>query len=155
VSFAQSLIWCIATVGGIGHAPWASGTVASVAAVGVWYCWHPSAWTQVVVIGIVAATGVWAADRWAKRFGNDDPSQVVVDEVAGMWIALVGLPRSVIVAATALLLFRLLDIVKCPPMRQLERLPGGWGIMADDLAAGVIARIALGVGLWLTPWAVR
>ncbi len=155
MSCARSLVWCIATVGGIGHVPWASGTVASVAAVGVWYWWHPNAWTQVGVISVVAATGVWAAGWWAQRLGKDDPSQVVVDEVAGMWIALAGLPRSVIVAGAALLLFRLLDIGKCPPMRQLERLPGGWGIMADDLAAGVIARIVLGSVLGLMPWVDR
>jgi phosphatidylglycerophosphatase A len=66
-----------------------------------------------------------------------------------MWLVLVGLPKSPLVLLIGFLLFRILDIGKFPPMKQLERLPGGWGIMLDDVAAGVIARLLLVVGLVL------
>jgi len=93
--------------------------------------------------------GVWASDETARWLGKHDPSEVVVDEVAGMWLALVGLPHELPVAGAAFLLFRVFDIGKPSPLKQLERLPGGWGIMLDDVAAGAITRLTLGIVLLL------
>ena len=140
----------IATVCGIGHAPIAPGTWGSLAGMGLWYVWHPTVAMQWVVCGILLVIGLITADITAKNAGAKDPSCVVIDEVAGMWIALIGLPQSMPIAVAAFLLFRLFDIAKWPPMKQLERLPGGLGIMADDLAAGILARLIIGWGLvWL------
>ena len=76
---------------------------------------------------------------------------MVVDEVAGQWITLVGLPFTPAVVAAGFVLFRVMDVVKPWPARDLERLHGGWGIMADDVAAGVLAHLALRAGLAIWP----
>ena len=86
-----------------------------------------------LAVGIPAATIV---ERESQR---EDPGYVVLDEVAGQWIALIACPVSLRYAIAALVLFRLFDIVKPPPARQLERLHGGAGIMLDDVAAGLYA----------------
>jgi phosphatidylglycerophosphatase A len=72
-----------------------------------------------------------------------DPSIVVIDEIVGVWIALWMLPYSFVVIALAFVAFRAFDIVKPPPARQLERIPNGWGIMLDDVAAGLYANLAV------------
>src|SRR5206468_12579755 len=91
--------------------------------------------------------GIWSAGVMARVEGGKDPSIVVVDEVIGQWIAIAAAPvinwKSVL---AAFILFRLFDIWKPPPVRQLESLPGGWGIVADDIMAGVYAAFVLWLG---------
>jgi phosphatidylglycerophosphatase A len=97
-----------------------------------------------VLAVLCAAAGVWASDRAIQAFGREDPGEVVVDEVAGSWVALAGATAlNGYIIAAAFLLFRLFDIWKPFPIRRLERLPGGIGIMADDLLAGVYAALVL------------
>jgi phosphatidylglycerophosphatase A len=93
------------------------------------------------MVAALAATaiGIPAATIVAREAGREDPGHVVIDEVAGQLFALIGMRADWQHAALALVLFRLLDITKPPPVRQLERLHGGWGIMLDDVAAGLIA----------------
>jgi phosphatidylglycerophosphatase A len=98
---------------------------------------------------LATAVGIPAATIVARESGREDPGFVVVDEVAGQWIALIGVRADWEHALVALALFRLFDIWKPWPVRLLERLPGGWGIMLDDVAAGVLA---LGVGLVVGRW---
>ena len=104
-----------------------------------------------VVVSSVA--GVWAAGVCARRTGIGDPGPVVIDEVAGVWATLLLVPPTVAVASPVItsilvfLLFRLFDIVKPWPISALERLPRGWGVMADDLAAGILAGILAGAVL--------
>lgn len=74
---------------------------------------------------------------------HPDPSEVVIDEVVGMMVTLAYLPWSFISIGLGFLLFRVFDIIKPPPARQLERLPGGWGIVMDDVVAGIYANLAL------------
>ena len=80
--------------------------------------------------------GAWAATETERALGITDPGPVVIDEVMGMCVTLIAAPLSWPAALAGFLLFRVFDIVKPPPARRLERLHGGWGIMADDLAAG-------------------
>ena len=141
--FTDALSWMIATVCGAGQAPVAPGTWASLLAAGVWYWGPQERWIHWTACAITIMAGWWAAGRCARHLGQADPSCVVVDEVAGMWLALIGLPRTFPVLIAGFLLFRLLDISKCPPIRQLERVQGGAGIMLDDVAAGLISRAAL------------
>jgi phosphatidylglycerophosphatase A len=89
----------------------------------------------------VAALGFWAGARTAHRLGLKDPGLVVVDEIAGMWVTLLFLPFTPLVAALGFFAFRAMDVLKPWPARRFERLPGGWGIMADDLRAGVYANL--------------
>jgi len=96
------------------------------------------------------AVGVPAATIAARESGREDPGFVVIDEVAGQWIALLGSPPNWRHALIALVLFRIFDITKPFPARQLERLPGGWGIVFDDVAAGLYAwGVASVLRLWM------
>ena len=140
----------VATCVGIGYAPIASGTVASAAAAIAWFLIPLSAFAQCIIATAITLIGIWASGRTAAQVKDEDPSIVVIDEVAGMWLALAAAPRTLPVAITAFCLFRALDIGKWTPMRQLERLPGGWGIMMDDVAAGLISRALLALAaFWL------
>ena len=90
---------------------------------------------------------VWSAHQFAKRVGKKDPQQVVIDEVVGQWIALGGAATARQIHwpswIAAFALFRVMDIWKPAPVRQLERLPGGYGIVADDVMAGIYAALVL------------
>ena len=143
--------WALGTFFGAGLMRPGPGTYGSIAAVLLWFgaihWWRPGAAAQAVgtLVAAIAATliGIPAATIVARESGRDDPGHVVIDEVAGQWFALIAIPADWKHAALGLLLFRLLDITKPPPVRQLERLHGGTGIMLDDVAAGLIA-LALG-----------
>ena len=102
---------------------------------------------QVAVTAAVFVASVWAASRVAKKMAVEDPGVVVIDEVVGQWVTLLFLPFTPAVAAAGFLLFRVLDVFKPWPARQLESLPGGWGIMSDDLMAGIYGNLLLHAGL--------
>jgi phosphatidylglycerophosphatase A len=103
--------------------------------------------TSMAVLSV--ALGVPAATIVARESKIEDPSHVVIDEVAGQSIALLGATvADWRYALAAFILFRAFDIVKPPPVRQLERLPRGWGIMMDDVAAGVLALIVLRIAVF-------
>jgi phosphatidylglycerophosphatase A len=133
---------------GAGYSPIAPGTAGSL--VGLLLFWPlaglPFAW----LAGLTAALfvlGVAAGSRVARRVGLEDPGLVVVDEIVGMWISLFFVPFTPANVVAAFLLFRGMDIAKPYPAADLEHLPGGWGIMADDVMAGVYANLVLQVGL--------
>ena len=131
----------IATVFGTGRSPIAPGTVASALAL-LAYVLTPLDGSSPALYALVGGgfvTGVWASGRLAARLGEHDPKQVVADEVVGLWAACLWLPKEAWWLAGAFVLFRALDIIKPWPLRSIERLPGGVGVMADDVAAGLIA----------------
>jgi len=142
----------VATAFGAGLSPVAPGTAGS--AVGVLLFWplasRPWAW-QAAACAIVTVVGIAAAGRVAGLVGLEDPGLVVVDEVAGQWLTLIALPFTPAVVLAGFVLFRVMDVVKPWPARSLEHLPGGYGIMADDIAAGVYAHLVLRAGLMLWP----
>ena len=134
-----------------GYAPFASGTVGS--AVGLAIYWIPGFEQPEWIIPATAIAlffGIIASGRMEKALGHD-PSQVTIDEVVGMWISLLWLPKTALVAILAFVIFRALDIVKPPPARTFDRLRGGAGIMLDDVVAGVytnfIVRVLIAIGL--------
>lgn len=141
----------LATVGGLGDLLPAPGTTvgSTTGAALFWFvvASRPAHAVTVAAAGLVllAAVGVWACGAEAQRRGGVDPGPVVLDEVAGQWLALTtvlvlrGQPVSPGAVLASFLLFRVFDVVKPWPIRRLERLPGGWGIVADDLAAGLAA----------------
>jgi phosphatidylglycerophosphatase A len=133
----------IATVGGAGYAPLAPGTVGSaLAALGLWLA-PPSRAGRAVFLVAVAALGVWAAGRAERALGRTDPGAIVVDEVAGMTLAVLLFPPTGSVVVSGFVLFRVFDIWKPFPADRAQRLPGGLGVMADDLVAGLYALAAL------------
>jgi phosphatidylglycerophosphatase A len=149
--------WTIATFFGAGLGKPGPGTYGSVAAMLLWalagIALHAS--TQLLTILLLAgillsvAFGVPAATIAARESGRHDPGFVVIDEVAGQWITLLFSPADWRHGLIALILFRLFDITKPFPVRRLERLPEGWGIVFDDVAAGLYA---LGVASLLRLW---
>jgi phosphatidylglycerophosphatase A len=103
---------------------------------------------QLLFLLFTVVTGIPACGYLEEEFGRD-PKQATMDEAAGMAISLLAVPLSPLNVFVAFFLFRLFDVLKPQPARRAERLPGGLGIMADDLIAGVYARIAMAVFLWL------
>lgn len=99
--------------------------------------------TFAALVAIAIALGIPAATRVANTSGIKDPQFVVIDEVAGQWITLLFAPVSWKTLLAGFILFRGFDIVKPPPVRQLEKLPGGTGIVLDDVAAGILALIVM------------
>ena len=138
----------ISTWFGCGYAPTAPGTAGSLAALAIaWLLvryagWQP-AWFGLLVVA-ATAPAIWAAGVTALEHQQKDPQFVVVDEVLGQWLAVAG-ARALNFKSWmgALILFRLFDIWKPVPVRQLEGLPGGAGIVADDLMAGIYAALVL------------
>ena len=149
--------WTIATFFGAGLGKPGPGTWGSVAAVLIWAAYarfaHPSPHALLIalIIGVAVsiAIGVPAATIVAREAGREDPQMVVIDEVAGQWIALLFSPFDWKHGLIALILFRVFDMTKPFPARQLENLPEGWGIVFDDVAAGLYA---LGVASLLRIW---
>lgn len=127
----------LATGGGIGYSPVAPGTVASLCALLIVWLLPFASLGLLLAVALATGVGGWAAGRTERLLGRRDPSAVVIDEIAGMWLSVVALPRWPLVFLAAFLLFRLFDIAKPFPIRQSEKFSGGLGIMLDDLIAGV------------------
>jgi phosphatidylglycerophosphatase A len=129
---------------GAGYFPLAPGTVTSAAAV-LLCVLFPGILELPVMLTLIALSsvlGVWAGGVMEEHFGSD-PSMVTIDELAGQWLALIALPSGVLPFMLSFAFFRLFDILKPGPVNALQRLPGGWGIMADDLLAGLLANLSV------------
>jgi phosphatidylglycerophosphatase A len=144
-------VW-IATSGPAGYAPIAPGTFGSLVGVAIYLLiarWSLPA--QIAAALVISAVGLWASTLAARHFDRSDPSQVVVDEVAGQVVTLIGLGSGAATLTLGFLLFRALDIIKPWPANRLERLHGGRGIMADDLMAAIYGQILLRAVLYYFP----
>lgn len=142
----------LATVGGAGRVPVAPGTVGSAIGVGLYL--FLADWSLPLQLGVVmgiTVVGVWASDVAARHFGREDPGVVVIDEVAGQLVTLLLTGVSMPGVVAGFLLFRLFDIIKPWPANRFERLPGGLGIMADDVMAGIYGNLVLQVGILVAP----
>ncbi|MEW5743860.1 MAG: phosphatidylglycerophosphatase A [Nitrospirota bacterium] len=134
----------IATVFFIGYLPFAPGTFGSLA--GALFIWlvHPGPAVQAIVIGAGLVIGTMAAQAAENLFGRKDSGCIVIDEFVGYVTAIFSLPLTAGYMIAAFFLFRLFDIMKPPPIRNLERaISGGLGVMLDDIAAGVMTNILL------------
>lgn len=127
----------------VGRLPIAPGTWGSLVALIVWLLIIPyiSSFTLIWLIIIIFELGVYTSSIIEKEHSKNDPSFIVIDEWVGQWIALLFLPQSIIWGLIAFLLFRLFDIWKPYPIRKLDELNGGWGIMLDDVLAGFYSLI--------------
>jgi len=141
----RALAWTLATWFGCGRAPVAPGTVGALGALPLYLAALAGGRAGVVAAALGATlVGVWAAGVVARDLETKDPQVVVIDEVAGMLVTLIPIARpSALSVATGFALFRVLDATKPGPIRWLERLPRGWGIVLDDVGAGAIAAGAL------------
>jgi phosphatidylglycerophosphatase A len=143
----------VSTAGYVGFLPVAPGTWGS--AVGLLILlplrWHGSEMAEAVTMLALLAVGIWSAGVTGREMGDEDPGPVVIDEVVGMLITLLWIPVNVTGAVLGFLLFRVFDIIKPFPARQCERLPGGWGVMLDDVMAGIYGQIAMRIAVALLP----
>jgi phosphatidylglycerophosphatase A len=139
----------LATALGAGYLPKAPGTWGSAVGLLLWLVLPASAWVQATAIAFVLVAGTWSAGVAERHFGRHDPGQVVIDEVAGMLITMFLNPAGWVSALLGFLLFRAADIVKPFPARRFEGLPGGFGIMADDVMAAIYANLVLRLCIWL------
>lgn len=141
----------VATLGGVGWLPFAPGTWGSLAVLPLWWFIRPRGLGvySLLVLALTLA-GLWSAGSAAETLGRRDHPAIVIDEAAGQLLALAWLAPSWPAGLLGFLLFRVLDILKPWPLKALEHLPGGFGVMADDLAAGLLAglaaRLLLGLG---------
>jgi phosphatidylglycerophosphatase A len=141
----RAALWAtlVATFFGVGHLRPGPGTWGSASTVLLWFLaarwiapgWQPLAAALLALAAVLA--GIPAATQVARASGRKDPQFVVIDEVAGQLIALIGAPVAWHSLLLGFILFRAFDIVKPPPVRQLERLPEGMGIVVDDVGAGL------------------
>lgn len=144
---AARLMRLIATGFGSGYAPVAPGTFGSLVGLGLaWGLAHLGLPWHLVVIAVLFVVGVPVCTTVARLFGEHDPSRIVWDEVVGIQCTLALAPLHWGTFAAGFVLFRLFDIVKPFPIKRLERLPQGLGIMADDVGAGLYG----GLVLWLS-----
>ena len=150
----RRLVIILATWWGTGYAPVAPGTVGTIAAIPLLlllsllplYGYIPC----VLVIGLAAC---WAAGRAEQIFGEKDNRRIVIDEVVGLLVAMTAVPLTWQYLLAGFVLFRIFDILKPPPIRLIERtVKGGWGVVLDDVLAGIYAQIALRILAILLPF---
>jgi phosphatidylglycerophosphatase A len=147
----KQLALALASVAGCGYFPWGPGTVGSLAAIAIAAALHAYAHagrlTLLILTLVLLAPAVWSAGVAERALHKHDPGVVVIDEVLGQWVTLLGASALSWKSFLAgFLLFRLFDIWKPWPVRSFERLPAGAGIVADDLAAGAYGALILYIG---------
>ena len=126
-----------------GYSPIASGTVGSAVGLALYFIpGFEQAFVILPVCVLVYVAGVRSAEAMEKVYGRD-PSEVTIDEVLGMWVSLLFLPKTIVVAMIAFLVFRILDIVKPYPARRFDNTPGGSGVMLDDVISGVYTNLLI------------
>lgn len=153
----KSLSLAVATAFGVGYVPFAPGTFGSLAGLVVFVAVRAGSEAvgvpilELAAIVAVFLLGAWAATAAESHFGHIDPGPVVIDEVLGMLVTLACVPVSVTGAIVGFVLFRIFDVIKPPPCNSLEALPGGWGVMSDDLMAALYSYLCVRLLAWLAP----
>ena len=137
----------VSTFFGIGYFPVAPGTAATAAGIGLAFLLKDNPGLYASTIIVLFALGVYCSTHVEKALGKKDPGIVVIDEVVGTMIAMIGMPFGWPVAICGFFLFRAFDMFKIYPINRLEALPGGWGIMLDDVMAGVYTYIVLSIAV--------
>ena len=145
----------LSTCLGIGYVPKGGGTLAALATAVVWgLAWKSGKgpnWAEALVTAGLLAIGVYSAGKMEAEWGKDN-YRIVIDEAAGMCVSLCFIPVRWPYVLSGLVLFRLFDILKPLYIRKMERLRGGWGVMMDDVLAGLYSNLILQIIVWFRPW---
>ena len=141
----QKIAKLIATVFFVGFCPIAPGTAASLLALPIYYFLRESPYVYLLITIGLLVVGFWSSSRAEKEFGRKDPGEIVIDEFSAMLIVFLFIPFQVKFMVIGFFLFRIFDILKFPALKRLERLPKGYGIMLDDIAAAILANLVLQV----------
>jgi len=141
----------IASVLGIGYVGKGGGTIAAVVFCIIWFLlpagYDQNNW-QILITLLIVIIGTWSSCAVDPMWGKDS-SKVVIDEIAGMAIALLFVPHKIVFVISSLIAFRFFDIVKPLGVKKLEALPTGWGVMADDILAGLYALAVTQLLIWI------
>jgi len=138
---SNTIIKFIATFFYMGYIPIASGTATSLGALGLYYFVKGNLPLHAVLIVVLLILGFLLSGRAERIFQEKDAHQITIDEAAGMLIALFLIPQELPYIASAFILFRLFDILKVPPLKRIEKLPGSAGVMLDDIVAAIYANV--------------
>lgn len=136
----------LCTFGYVGYCPVAPGTAGSLAGLALYGALRAAGLSPLADLGVIAVLfviGAWSGTHAERHFGGTDPGPGVIDEVVGMLVTLWALPATWVLAVVGFFVFRLLDVVKPWPARQLESLHGGLGMMADDVMAALYGNVLL------------
>lgn len=141
----------LATGGYVGRIPVASGTFGSLLGFPLVFLFAMTDWPVAALLnGVLIVTAAWVAAEAEKLLQTKDPGCIVIDEIAGMCVTMLAIPLTITTGLAGFFLFRVFDVIKPPPARQMEKmLKGGWGVVMDDVIAGIMANITLRVGLSL------
>jgi phosphatidylglycerophosphatase A len=141
----------LATGGYIGRAPIAPGTFGSLVGLPIVYLLSKIPWYAATIFMVILVLGsVWVAHLAEKQLEAKDPGCIVVDEIVGLCVTMLFIPLTLPTGLAGFFLFRLFDVIKPPPVRQIDQmLGGGWGVVMDDVAAGVMANMTIRIGLLL------
>ena len=149
----NKFIIILATGFGAGYSPFAPGTMGTLIAVPLYYFFSniPSPIYEITLIGFLFLS-IWVSEYAEVSFGKSDDGRIVIDEMMGFLITMLWLPKTIFSVMAGFFLFRFFDILKPFPIRKIEeRLKGGWGIVLDDVLAGVYANILLHLILLVLP----
>ena len=132
-----------------GYSPFFSGTIGSLVAIGFFMIpGFEQLFIIIPAIIIFFVYGVFVGDKFEKQYGKD-PAECTIDEFVGTWISLIALPKTIWILTAAFILWRILDIIKPPPARNLEKIKGGLGIMLDDVVSGAYTLIIMHLAVYL------
>jgi phosphatidylglycerophosphatase A len=135
----------LATGAHVGRIPFASGTFGSLVGLPIVYLLSRTDWVVALILtAILVLFSVWIASLAERQLNAKDPGCIVIDEIAGMCVTMLAIPLTLTTCLAGFFLFRIFDVIKPPPARLMEsRLPGGWGVVMDDVVAGIMANIVL------------
>jgi phosphatidylglycerophosphatase A len=139
----QKLIKIISTGLGIGYIPFMPGTLTSLAVIIVYWFWNPQGNAWVIFTLIIIIVAMMVAHSAEKYFNKKDDQKITIDEIAGMSIALSLVPHNILLILLAFILFRIFDISKILFIRKIEKQPGAWGLVGDDILAGIYTHIIM------------
>ena len=154
ISYRQQIIKFLASGFYAGYFPVASGTIGSLVGIIAYLILQdvPNTLYTAIVI-LICIVGVYIAGEAEKIYQSKDSSYIVIDEIAGIFLTFIFLPRGINFLIAGFIIFRIFDILKPFPIRLIdEKLEGGWGIMLDDIMAGIYANISLRLLGWITGW---
>jgi phosphatidylglycerophosphatase A len=141
----------LATGAHVGRIPFASGTFGSLVGLPIVWLLSRINWPPALILTVILVLfSVWVAHLAEQQLKAKDPGCIVIDEIAGMCVTMLAIPLTWSTGLAGFLLFRIFDVIKPPPARQVEkRLHGGWGVVMDDVVAGIMANVALRIWIAL------
>ena len=140
----KTIIKVLASGFGTGYSPVASGTAGSaLAALLYWFVFPHNSIFLLIVLLAVLVISIPVSTEAEKLFGKKDDSRIVIDEIVGYWFSVIFLPYSIKLAVAAFILFRIADVIKPFYIKKSQNLPGGWGVVLDDVFAGILTNLIL------------